>query len=58
MDLQLVHELPLGHAEIPHFIGSAMPSAGLYLQLTIFSGRRAFRMPHAIACRCIFNGRT
>jgi uncharacterized protein (DUF1330 family) len=34
MDLQLVHELPPGHAEIP----------------PILSGRRAFRMPHAIAC--------
>jgi hypothetical protein len=30
-DLQLVHELPSGHAEIPRFTGSVMPSAGLYL---------------------------
>jgi hypothetical protein len=31
VDLQLVHELPSGRAEIPRFTGSVMPSAGLYL---------------------------
>jgi uncharacterized protein (DUF1330 family) len=36
--------------KIPVFIGSAMPSAGFHLQLTVFSGRGAFRMRHAIAC--------